>query len=114
MTEAQKIGHRGEQAAINYLKHLGWQIVKRNYRLGHKEIDLIACRQGKISLFEIKTRQKINSIIISPKQKRALKQAHLEFCSQQGLPANMVNYALIIIQYYNNKHNTLYYYSTFL
>jgi putative endonuclease len=56
MAEAHRFGRRGEALAASYLRSRGWEIVARNWRFHHKEIDLVA-RQGDVVAFvEVKSR----------------------------------------------------------
>lgn len=51
-----KIGKMGEEVTVHWLKNQGWEILARNWRCPHGEIDIIA-RQGDIVAFvEVKTR----------------------------------------------------------
>ncbi len=50
------LGNWGEQLAVDKLTSEGWQIVERNWRLGHLEIDIIARRNGIMVFAEVKTR----------------------------------------------------------
>jgi putative endonuclease len=52
-----ELGRRGEDLAESVFRRLGFDIVQRNYRCQHGEIDLIA-RRGRILVFcEVKTRR---------------------------------------------------------
>lgn len=52
----KQIGARGEQYAYEYLKKSGLEILERNWRCRHGEIDLVA-RDGRLIVFvEVKTR----------------------------------------------------------
>ena len=42
MNNNQDFGKLGEDLAVNYLINKGYQILERNWRSGHKEIDIIA------------------------------------------------------------------------
>ncbi|MBI4410786.1 MAG: YraN family protein [Gemmatimonadetes bacterium] len=54
--EPHELGKSGEALAAELLATRAWTILARNYRFGHKEIDLIA-RQGNVVAFvEVKTR----------------------------------------------------------
>ncbi|MDP6575024.1 MAG: YraN family protein [Candidatus Peribacteraceae bacterium] len=55
-----KLGKIGEEIAVAYLKKNGYSVYKRNVRLGHDEIDIIAYEtQEKLLVFvEVKTRKK--------------------------------------------------------
>ncbi len=56
MGKSNVTGARGEREAENMLVQKGYVILHRNWRAGHKEVDLIAL-QGELLVFvEIKTR----------------------------------------------------------
>ena len=50
-------GKLGEEIAVNYLIDKGYQILERNWRLGHKEIDIIALDGKTLVIVEVKTRK---------------------------------------------------------
>lgn len=50
------LGDWGEQLAARHLADRGWVILHRNYRLGHREIDLVARRGEVVAFVEVKTR----------------------------------------------------------
>ena len=53
----QAIGRDAETAAANHLTRAGFNVVERNVRLGHGEIDLV-CRDGDVVVFvEVKCRR---------------------------------------------------------
>ena len=57
MAEHNDFGKLGEELAVNYLIEKGYEIMERNWRNIHKEIDIIA-RDGKdLVVVEVKTRQ---------------------------------------------------------
>jgi putative endonuclease len=53
----QDLGNIGESLAASYLKKNGHEILKRNYRLRHAEVDIISLFEDKIHFTEVKTRQ---------------------------------------------------------
>lgn len=55
-TKQQTVGARGEQEAYNYLLGEGHRIVKRNWRTGHLELDLITVKDHTLHIVEVKTR----------------------------------------------------------
>lgn len=53
----QDFGKLGEDLAVNYLVNKGYQILERNWRSGHKEIDIIALDGDTLVAVEVKTRK---------------------------------------------------------
>ncbi len=48
-------GARGEEQAAEYLRGLGWEIIARNVRSRHGEVDLVAGRGDTLAFVEVKT-----------------------------------------------------------
>ncbi|GAB3507154.1 YraN family protein [Spirosoma knui] len=60
MAQHNETGKQGEDHAVRYLQDNGYEIVARNYRHQHAEIDLIA-KKGKLLVFvEVKTRTNLS------------------------------------------------------
>lgn len=58
MEAIHALGNFGEESAASYLVNQGFQILNRNWRYAHLEIDLV-CRQGDTIVFvEVKTRRR--------------------------------------------------------
>ena len=57
MYDSHELGKRGENLAVEYLIKLGYQILERNWRSGHKEIDIIAMKGDTLVAVEVKTRK---------------------------------------------------------
>ena len=51
-----KLGQDGEQLAEQYLKEKGFEILHRNWRHSHYEIDIIALKNGVLHIVEVKVR----------------------------------------------------------
>ena len=53
----QQLGKKGEDAASHFLAQKGYKILKRNYRAGRAEIDIIAQDGNTVVFVEVKTRE---------------------------------------------------------
>lgn len=56
MAQHNEVGQWGEQTAALHLMHQDYQILERNWRCRHLEIDIIAEYLGEIVFVEVKTR----------------------------------------------------------
>ena len=48
-------GRRGEEVAAAWLEARGFRVVERNWRSGHKEVDLVAESERAVHIVEVKT-----------------------------------------------------------
>ena len=55
-TQKQIIGARGEEEACSWLTGEGHRILKRNWRAGHLELDIITLKDRILHVVEVKTR----------------------------------------------------------
>ena len=53
-------GKEGEQKAIAFLESKGWEIVAKNYRYKHGELDIIGFDKGVLVFVEVKFRKNNN------------------------------------------------------
>ncbi|NCC09564.1 MAG: endonuclease [Bacteroidia bacterium] len=51
-----ELGKYGEEAAASYLKEQGYVIRHRNWRKGHLELDIVAAKENRLIIVEVKTR----------------------------------------------------------
>jgi len=51
----KEIGIFGENMAISHLSELGYEIMHRNWRYKHLEIDIIASKDKLLHIIEVKT-----------------------------------------------------------
>lgn len=50
------LGKFGEDAAVGYLKKLGYKIIERNFKARYTELDIIALEKDTLVFIEVKTR----------------------------------------------------------
>jgi putative endonuclease len=55
-TTKQHLGEKGENLAVDYLTKKGYKIIKRNFRIGRAEVDIIAETKTNTVFVEVKTR----------------------------------------------------------
>ena len=56
MAEHNLLGKRGEDLAAAWLQQRGYQVLHKNWRHSHYEIDLIALKENKLHFVEVKCR----------------------------------------------------------
>lgn len=52
----QALGEAGERVAETWLAQRGWVILDRRFRNGHRDLDLVAEREGVVAFVEVKAR----------------------------------------------------------
>ena len=57
MLTAQQLGRWGENVAADHLESIGYEILSRNWRTRHGEIDLVTQIEETIAFVEVKTRR---------------------------------------------------------
>jgi len=48
----------GERVAERWLRRQGWRVLQRRFRNGHRDIDLVAERDGLVAFVEVKARRR--------------------------------------------------------
>ena len=56
MAKHNELGKDAEEMAVRWLMKQGFEILHRNWRYSHYEIDIIARREGKLHIVEVKAR----------------------------------------------------------
>ena len=57
MAQHNEFGRISEDRAAAYLMARGYTIRDRNWRLGHKELDIVAQKNDKLAIIEVKARR---------------------------------------------------------
>jgi putative endonuclease len=101
MATSHDFGRRGEATAARYLAQRGWTILHRNWRLGHKEIDLVARRGRVVAFVEVKSRSgpdfghPLESI--TPFKRREIEQVARAWVARFGTPRSVYRFDAIAI-----------------
>lgn len=64
MAEHNELGVYGENIAAKYLEKKGYEILNRNWRDRHKEIDIVARKNNVLIIVEVKTRK--GNVLVEP------------------------------------------------
>lgn len=89
MAEHNDIGRWGEQRAAEYLERKGFRILWRDWRDGHRDLDIVAVDADNLVIVEVKTRR--NSDFMAPEQAvnarkiRSLSLAAAKFVGAYGI-----------------------------
>jgi putative endonuclease len=90
------LGDRGEEIAAAYLAERGWRILNRQFRLGHREIDLVARRGEVVAFVEVKTRGGTGYghplEAITWKKRREIQRVALAWIDRYGLPGDVYRF----------------------
>jgi putative endonuclease len=75
MAQHNDFGAHGEDIAIDYLRRKGYTILDRNWRSGHKEIDIVARHDDTVVFVEVKARA--NTFYGNPEDAVTRRKMHL-------------------------------------
>jgi putative endonuclease len=108
MSKHYDLGKNGEEIAASYLEDKGYKIVKRNWRFGKDEIDIIAEHNNFLVVVEVKTRSSSffgnpEEAVDEQKQKFLIRATH-EFVMQKEIDLE-VRFDIISIVIESNKQS---------
>jgi len=66
MAAHNDLGRWGEDKAAEYLESKGYRVVERNWRMGHRDLDIVALDDSTLVIVEVKTRR--NDFFMEPEQ----------------------------------------------
>lgn len=100
LTTAQ-LGRVGEDLAAQQLQRRGWQIVERNLRMTHGELDIVALEATTLVFIEVKTRRSfvtgLPQAAVTPHKLRRLRRLVGEFLMHHSVPHRDVRIDVIAI-----------------
>lgn len=99
MARQHDLGKAGEERAVEYLIRQGYLILERNWRLQHKEVDII-CTDGQlIVIVEVKTRsagEENPGELLDYKKRRNLLRAGAAYLAQKEIRKEL-RFDLVIV-----------------
>jgi putative endonuclease len=105
---SHNLGRVSEDIAGRYLLSEGWTIVCKNYRAGHKEIDIVAKRGNTIAFVEVKARSRTDRghgfEAINWKKRRELAAAARRWIGENGWKDSEYRFDAIAITWNGNSH----------
>ncbi len=86
MTERSELGKIGEDFAAEYVKKMGFKILHRNWRIKHRELDIVAMDGDVLVIIEVKTRTVMLDIrdLCGYKKVRAIESAAIYYAHKYG------------------------------
>jgi len=100
-SQNKPLGDRGERLAAEHLERRGWTILARNFRVGHREVDLVARRGGIVAFVEVKTRAGLGYghplEAITPQKRREIQQVAQIWVERHGRPGDEYRYDAIAV-----------------
>ena len=94
------LGDIGEKRAAVYLQACGYTLLERNWRIGHKEIDIICTDGNCIIIVEVKTRRagvEYPAELMDRKKKHNLLKAGAAYLKRHGLEKEL-RFDLVIVE----------------
>ena len=91
MTHNQRIGKWGEEIAVEHLSQRSYEIIARNIRTPHGEIDIVACQMDITVFVEVKTRTS-NKMGLPEESITPRKRQHIISAAEQYVAKNEVDH----------------------
>lgn len=95
------LGDRGEDLAAAHLQRAGWTLLHRNFRMGRKEIDLVARRGEVVAFVEVKTRGGLGYghplEAITWRKRREIQQVAGAWIDQHGRPGDTYRFDAVAV-----------------
>jgi putative endonuclease len=102
MAESHDFGRHCEDLAARHLRRIGFCILSRNYRAGHREIDLIARKGTLVAFVEVKGRQRRDFghplEAITARKRREIESVARQWLARHGRPGWSYRFDAIAVQ----------------
>lgn len=96
-----ELGRAGEELAAAHLTACGWQIVERNLRLRHGELDIVALAHTTLVFVEVKTRRSfvtgVPQAAVTPDKLRRLRRLAGEYLMERSTPHRDVRIDVVAV-----------------
>ena len=100
-SQNKPVGDRGERLAAEHLERAGWTILARNFRVGHREVDLVARRGEVVAFVEVKTRAGLGYgyplEAITLRKRREIQQVATVWVERHGKPDDVYRYDAVAV-----------------
>ena len=100
-SQNKPLGDRGETLAAEHLERAGWTVLHRNFRLGHREVDLVARRGEVVAFVEVKTRAGLGYghplEAITLKKRREIQRVAQCWVDRHGRPGDEYRYDAVSV-----------------
>jgi putative endonuclease len=102
MARSHRFGIRCEQLAARHLTAAGWDVLDRNYRFGHREIDLIARSGAVVAFVEVKGRTGTAwghpLAAVTRRKQREIERVARQWIARFGRPADVYRFDAIAVR----------------
>ena len=100
-------GCKGEIIAVDYLQKNGYTVVDKNWRFGHKEVDIIAVDKNTLVIVEVKTRRSDSGLtyedVLPHSKQQYLIEAAEAYMEEKKIETEL-RFDLIFIYLQNDSH----------
>lgn len=94
-------GQRGEQLAVDYLRHQGFRIQQQNYRCRSGEIDIIAWDGPTLVFVEVKTKSQLTfgapQVMVDRHKQKKIVQVAMIYVQQQALQNTALRFDVVAV-----------------
>ena len=108
MSSTHATGRLCEELAAEHLARAGWSILRRNFRDGPREIDIVARRPGVVAFVEVKGRTSASHHhpldAIGPYKRRDLARAAKAWIRNHGRPGDAYRFDAVTVLRPHSRH----------